>query len=351
MMKPTSPAADAMRIPASVIVAAHDRRRFLPEAIQSVLAQDVDRSMFELLVVKNFPDPEIDRLLDQRGARRILCSERPSSRKVAMGLRACRGDVVLLLDDDDLFEPDKLRIVLDEFRANPKLGFYHNQVSFIGADGAPLAASRARGFDLRPPGRARRVLLNNEAKSRGLSELAYCYPEFNSSSLAIRRDLAVDSFPFLTRIEGGVDTFFFFVALASPYALLFDDARLTRYRIHDGNTSLAGGADPESRRTRMLAAARKQDLVNRVTREMVAGAGSPSLLREVDARILVTRLSIMFRDPASGRFEAARALLRGIGLRRTLAVRENVPSFAGAFLLAVAPRLARGTYERRVSIR
>lgn len=348
-MTPLAP--EPPRVPASVIISAHDRRQFLRDAVESVLAQDVDRSMYEVIVVKNFPDPDIDGFLDRHNARRILCSARSSSLKVAEGLRACRGDVVFLLDDDDLFERNKLRTVLDEFTALPSLGFYHNQITPIDSNGAPLDPGRVRAFGLRPVRRAWRVLLTDDAKRNGLARLAFNYPDFNSSSLAIRRDLAVGSFPFLARIEGGVDTFFFFVALISSCSLLFDDARLTRYRIHGENTSLAGGVDRDARRARMLAAAQQQDLVNRVTREMVVAAGDAAVLREIDARILITRLSIIFRDPRSVRLDAARALLRGIGLRRTFAMRENVPSLAGAVLFALTPRLARTTYEHRVSIR
>ena len=334
-----------------MIVTAHNRRQFLRDAVESVLAQDVDQSKYEIVVVKNFPDTDLDHFLDRHGARRILSYDQSPSLKVAEGIRACRGDIVLLLDDDDLFERSKLRVVLREFEAHPRLGFYHNQVSYIGQNGDPLAPGHSKVFGFRPAGRSRRVLLTNAAKDTGLAQVAFSYPDFNSSSLAIRRDLAVDSFPFLTRIEGGPDTFFFFVALLSTYSLLLDNALLTRYRIHDENASLAGGADRDERRARLLAAAQKQDLVNRVIREMVVGSGDALVLREIDARILLTRLSILFRDLRSGRLEAARAVLRAISLQRTLAMRENIPSVVGAMLFALTPRLARTTYEHRVSIR
>ena len=344
-------AAERGALAASVIITAHDRPQFLREAVESILAQDLDRSKYEVIVVKNFSESAIDAFLDRQGVRRILCKERSSSRKVAEGLREARGTVVFLLDDDDLFEPNKLGIVLREFESCPTLGFYHNQVSLIGRDGGPLPAGKGKAFALRSAGRARRVALSNEAKNNGLAKLAFSYPDFNSSSLAIRHDLAVESLPFLTRIEGGVDTFFFFAALISPCSLLFDDKRLTRYRIHDENTSLAGAADPRARRARLLAAAHQQDHVNRVTREMVVDSGHASVLRELDARILITQLSIVFRDPQSDRADAARALLRGIGLRGTFAVKENLPSLAGAMLFALSPGLARTTYDHRVSIR
>lgn len=346
-----SPTYGGPSVAASVIISAHDRRQYLRDAVESVWAQDVDRSEYELIVVKNFPDDDIDALLDRQGARRILCQDGPVSLKFAKGLKASRGNIVLLLDDDDLFERTKLRTVLNAFESDPTLGFYHNQVSYIGSKGKTVDPRLARVFGLRPSGRARRTLITKDAKNDGLARLAYNYPDFNDSSLAIRRDLAVGSAPFLARLEGGVDTFFFFVALISPYSLLFDNAPLTRYRIHDENASLAMGTGRDARRAQLLAAARRQNQAYEVIREMVLHSGDALALRELDARILVIRLAAMFRGQQSGRLDAVRALIRGVGLRRTFAVRENVPSMAGAVLFALAPQLARTAYEYHVAIR
>ncbi|HXW67590.1 MAG TPA: glycosyltransferase family A protein [Thermoplasmata archaeon] len=347
---PSSTTSSGPPLPATVIVTAHDRRAYLREAIDSVLAQDIDRSRFELVVVKNFDDPEVDARLDGAGARRLRCAEAPVSRKVLEGLRVSRGRVVFLLDDDDRFEPDKLRVVLEEFAADPRLGFVHHQVRYIGPDNRPLPGSGGR-FLGRRPGRARRILLAERDKSLGLARLAYSYPDFNCSSLAIRRDIALGAAPYLARVDGGVDTFFFFAALIAPCSLLLDERPLARYRLHEDNASLASGPDPDARRRRLLEAALRQDRVNRVTLEMVARSGRSALLREIEARSLIDRLSILFRDRSGGRVEALRSLLNGIELRDTFAVRENVPSMAGAALFVLTPRLARSAYERQSAVR
>jgi glycosyltransferase involved in cell wall biosynthesis len=338
-------------LPASVIVCAHDRKQYLRAAVESVLAQDVDRSRFEVIVVKNFSDPEIDAELDRRGVRHLLCSESPASLKIAAGLRASRGKVVLLLDDDDLFEPTKVRTVLGEFESNPNLGYYHNQVSYIDSAGREIPQGSVEGFGLRTAGRARRTVVTDDEKSRGLARIAFHYPDFNSSSLAVRREVAEAALPYLDQTPGGVDSFFFFAGLISPFSLLLDDKRLTRYRFHSENESLAGAARTDDRRTRMLTAAQRQSRADAVIRTMVLASGNKAALREIDGRILVTRLAVVFRDPNSRRRDAARAVIGAIGLRGTFAVRENVPSMAGAVLFALVPSVARTTYEHHVSIR
>ena len=57
---------------ASIIVVAHDRRTYVKEAVESVIRQDVDPAEFEVIAVKNFTDPSLERYLEQVGARSDL---------------------------------------------------------------------------------------------------------------------------------------------------------------------------------------------------------------------------------------------------------------------------------------
>ena len=336
---------------ASVIVTAHDRRRYLRSAVESVLGQDADRSAYELVVVKNFVEESIDSFLDGIGATRVLCTEKGACRKVAEGIRVARGRILLFLDDDDLFEPEKLRRVLSEFQANSRLGFYHNQVSYIGPDGASLDVKQARPFGLRPLGRARRVYLVNGADDNHLNRLANSRPAFNASSMAIRHDIALAGFPYLLRLEGARDLFFLYLALVSGQALLFDDARLTRYRVHGDNISLAAGETTESRRAHLLRWADRGRREIQLVREMVLSSGNASVLRQLEGVAVINSLSVVFLRPGASRSAAMDALLQGLRLRSTYAIRGSLPSMAGAAVFAFSPQLARTVYDRQRSLR
>jgi len=296
-------------------------------------------------------DDEIDPFLDRAGAERLLCTEQDACRKVAEGIRVSHGRVLFLLDDDDLFDPGKLRRVLGEFRQHPDLGFYHHQVSFIGPDGVHLDVKQARPLGRRPLGRARRVYLVDTADGRALNSLAHSRPSFNSSSLAVRRDVALAGFSYLLRLEGSRDLFFLYLALVSGCALLFDDARLTRYRVHGENISLAAGDTPESRRAHLLRWATRSRREINVVREMVLESGNTPVLRQLDAVGVINGLSIVFLSPESRRADAFAALVQGIRLRRTYAIRENLPSMVEAVVFCVSPRLARSVYDRQRSLR
>lgn len=333
---------------ASVIVSAHDRREFLRRAVESVLAQDVDRARYEIVVVKNFDDPQIDGFLAQVGARTVRCDERSMSRKLIAGLGQAKGEVIFLLDDDDLFEPSKVRVVLSHFETDSKLGFYHNRFRYVDARGDPLPVKEIRPLGLRNTNRSQSLYLDQDAKSRGLHRLAYSYADFNHSCVVFRRELLTDSFSYLDRLEGSMDTFLFFVALMSPFSLLIDETVLTRYRVHETNTSQPNKEDPRTNRSRLLSNAELHQRSYALIREMVSRSNKPELVLQIDGRLLVNRTSQVFRDGRSKRLDAVRVLIGAIRLRDTYPVRENISSWAGAFLFSFSPRLARTVYDRQL---
>lgn len=333
---------------ASVIVCAHDRREYLREAVESVLAQDVERACYEIVVVKNFDDPQIDGFLVNAGVRIVRCNERTMSRKVIAGLAVAKSDVIFLLDDDDLFEPSKIRIALARFETDPALGFYHNRLRYVDARGDPLSDKNIRPLGLRNSNRSRPFYLDRNEKLRELHRLAYSYADFNHSCAVFRRELLDGVFPYLDRLEGSLDTFLFFVALMSPLSMLNDATILTRYRVHESNTSQPNKGDPLANRSRLLSNAELHQRSYSVIREMVSHSNRPELVPQIDGRLLVNRTSQVFRNTRSHRLDGVRVLLGAIRLRNTYPVRENISSWAGAFLFSLSPRIARRVYDHQL---
>ena len=103
----------------SIIVPTHNRPRLLCEALKSILGQTMQD--FEIIVVN---DAGLDitpwvRPLDQSGRIRLL--RHPHNRGLAAarntGLRAARGKYIAYLDDDDLFYPQHLEVLVEEAEA------------------------------------------------------------------------------------------------------------------------------------------------------------------------------------------------------------------------------------------
>ena len=112
----------------SVIIPAYNQADFLKEAIKSVLDQTYNN--FEVIVVNDaspdhteqviqqFDDPRLKHLVHQKNL------GLPAARNT--GMRAAEGEIIALLDSDDLFHPEKLAAHVDFLNKNPDIGSSYN---------------------------------------------------------------------------------------------------------------------------------------------------------------------------------------------------------------------------------
>ena len=118
-----------MTIPlVSVVIDTFNYGHYVEEAVESVLAQDFPREMFEILVVDDgSTDDTTERLKKYSDAIRYLPKANGGQASAFnFGFAAARGEIIALLDADDLWLPDKLRRVCDTFEKNPEAGMvYH----------------------------------------------------------------------------------------------------------------------------------------------------------------------------------------------------------------------------------
>ena len=56
----------------TVIITAYDRKKFILNAVKSVLNQKMPERNYELIVVKNYNDKTIDSFLDKNGIKKYL---------------------------------------------------------------------------------------------------------------------------------------------------------------------------------------------------------------------------------------------------------------------------------------
>ncbi|MGB6500139.1 MAG: glycosyltransferase family A protein [Thermoplasmata archaeon] len=223
----------------AVVLGAYHRTDYLLKALGSLADQTLPRDRFEVVAIKNFRHPEIDRALEAFGATILFDEEPQIGRWLRHAVNRSTAPIVTFLDDDDEFEPERLERVAAVWRAHPDLGFYRNRVSVIDGAGRAVPAERWRvhetdaGFDLLGP-----VLVRADGKA-GLVDLATrrTTSTFNTSSMAIRRELLHgelgDAFEG-TQLE---DSFLFLAGVLSPFAMFLDDRRLTRFRYYGGNVS------------------------------------------------------------------------------------------------------------------
>ena len=111
----------------SVIITTFNRPRLVQEAIESVLGQDAGPP-FELVVVDDGSTGDTRDALQRFGrairyARQDNLGLNPARNH---GLRIVQGDLVAILDDDDVWLPFKTRTLLPALRRYPQAGFVHS---------------------------------------------------------------------------------------------------------------------------------------------------------------------------------------------------------------------------------
>jgi glycosyltransferase involved in cell wall biosynthesis len=223
----------------SVILGAYSRREYLPAALRSLRAQTLAPERFEIVAIKNFRDPEIDRSLEAAGAVVLFDEERQIGRWLRHALDRSRAPIVTFLDDDDEYEPERLAELLAIFGRHPDLGFYRNRVRVIDASGAPVPLDRWRVHEVDAAFDRLGPVYRSATDRAGLLPLATrtTTSTFSTSSMALRRELlggeVGDAFEG-TQLE---DTFLFVAAALAPCGIYLDPRRWTRYRFYPGNVS------------------------------------------------------------------------------------------------------------------
>ena len=216
----------------SVIITAFNRKEYVTEAISSVTNQSLETSKYEIIVISNFkiilsninPDVEIKCIVMNGTVGEFLYK----------GFKIAKNDIIAFLDDDDVWDRDRLKKILCTFSLYPNLGYYHNSTWFMDSLGKPIELL------FRNPARVRKGnYFGKPINFKEISRLISVAAGFNLSSIAISKSAFVSSLETLRLITANTDGFFFWVSLINRAEVYIDKRELTGYRIHDQNRSIA----------------------------------------------------------------------------------------------------------------
>jgi hypothetical protein len=210
----------------SVVIVASGRREYLHRSVESARAQSAERSSYEIVVVKDFPDPEVDGLIADGTVVGVALHGGSVGLYLAQGVEAAHGDVVSFLDDDDAFLPSKVARVQEAFTSDPGLVYYHNGLEIRHDDD-----SRARGL---LHSRSARDLVIDATRAPE-HDVDYAFSRslpINLSSVSVRRSLLLDGIDALRGITGATDFFCFYQALSARARLRFSSEPLSIYYVH-----------------------------------------------------------------------------------------------------------------------
>jgi glycosyltransferase involved in cell wall biosynthesis len=219
----------------SVLVANHNYGRYLRQAVDSVL--DQDDPDFELVVADDGSTDESREILAGYGGRLVAVLKAQGGQASALNAAFERssGDVICLMDADDVFALGKLARVRAAFADRRGVRLVHHRMQTISAEGAPQGPPWPSG------------LADGDMRER-VARAGGWLPRAVTSALAFPRDYAAILFPIPTGRRMGYGPLGPVELEVKPDAWLGDPAPfvgpvaglpevLTLYRIHSGNKS------------------------------------------------------------------------------------------------------------------
>lgn len=308
----------------SVVIDNHNYGRFLKETLDSVLAQVLDDVAVEIVVVDDGSTDESREILSSYAPRvkSLLQARQGQAMAFNNGLASASGDIICLLDSDDVFLPGKLAAVVDAFK-DPKVVCVQHFLHDTDAKLSPLP----RRFPAWPS----RYALDDYAEGR---------TEFTATSgLAFRRDVLLKLLPIPS------DLFYYLDDFLTAHALFFGEIAnipevLGLHRMHGANWCAGGLEDPAKIERDFL------DRANYGARRdaWFAAAGRARSPEAVEAeRLEVWRRRVLLESLRARPLEAARAWREGLkGLPRTRQARFRAATTA---LAVLSPTLYLALYD------
>lgn len=224
----------------SIIVCNHNYERYLRAALDSALAQTY-RPIEIVVIDDGSTDGSRDLLMEYQDRVRVVFKSnggQPSA--VNAGFRECRGEIIFLLDADDVFEPVKVARVLEIFERNPDAAWVFHELDYIDDRGLELPMQRL------PDRRHVRAVLRRRNRYREFAridlrghfadggKLPYACPAF--SALSFRRSTLEMVLPMPEDIARAGDEFPKFATIALFPGIHLGEP-LARQRIHTANAA------------------------------------------------------------------------------------------------------------------
>lgn len=209
-----------------VVITNHDYARFLPQAIESALGQTHD-DVHLVVVDDGSGDGSRELLRDYEDRAEVVLQERAGqAAALNAGIDRCRGDVLLVLDADDVLRPHAAERVAAAFAARPELVKVQFPMAIVDAGGNPTGAVKPGGHLQAPVGDQRRAEL---AFPFDLPWLPGGGTGFRAE--AVRRILPI---PAADYPRSGADWYLVHLTALLGEAALLEEV-CAEYRVHGGN--------------------------------------------------------------------------------------------------------------------
>jgi len=207
----------------SILINNYNYGRFLRDAIESALHQTYTNT--EVIVVDDGSTDDSRQIIASYGSRIIPVLKENGGQASAFnaGFAASRGELICLLDSDDVFAPVKAQAIVDHARQFPEAALIAHALPCCDRDGVAMEFQRPRFTSVR--------LVDDQRRARR-GKLSVVLPA--TSGLTLRRDLARQIFPMPEDINITADNYIKFASLGLGKVLLLP-ANFATQRVHGRN--------------------------------------------------------------------------------------------------------------------
>jgi len=205
----------------SVLIDSYNYGHYVEEAVSSVLAQDFPREEREILVIDDGSTDDTAARLRRFGnaIRYLRKSNGGQASAFNYGFAQARGEVVALLDADDVWFPEKFGRLYEAFERNPDAGMVYHRLYWWDGTKEDAADRYFIPVSGHVPG-SRRTLLK--------------YPMASTSCLAFRRSALEKLLPMPEALRSQADAYLTaLIIFVAPVAAIGD--YLGKYRLHGAN--------------------------------------------------------------------------------------------------------------------
>ena len=225
----------------SVVIPTYNHQCYILAALDSVFAQTF--TDFEIIVVNDgSPDntAEVLRPLTESGRIRYI-EQKNQGQSAARnrGISEAKGEFIALLDDDDIWPPDKLQWQVEELQNNPDTALVYGSVSFIDDNGECIQQYDAQGVkDVRLARIPQEILAGGatgDVYEQFLRDNYIISPGLCLIRLSALKQLGETAFD--PNIQGGADDWDLYLSLSKKHPFLFQQKEALCYRVHASNAS------------------------------------------------------------------------------------------------------------------
>ena len=205
----------------TVLIDTYNYGQYIEEAVQSVLAQSFPEEEREIVVVDDgSTDDTAERLKKYGdGIRYLRKANGGQASAFNFGFEHARGEVVALLDADDVWLPGKLGRVYETFERNPAAGMVYHRVHLWKSSGELSEDSYFIPVSGNIPETRRALLL---------------YPMVGTSCLVFRRDALKELLPVPETLRSQADAYLTaLIIFVAPVVAIPEF--LGKYRLHGAN--------------------------------------------------------------------------------------------------------------------